>query len=365
MLQGSPDDRVLTPTLILQYVVVVFPSRPKWWALVAQTIEMCALQLVLDGIDESAGRRASFSRLARFGLFSIAIPVVITSRPEGVDASKFERSFTVLTLEPLSPEETRLAVESLLKDSPQGREFSDHLLCVLELRQEHDTLYRNEAFPTAELRQRIEGVRAVNKFVLASVGKDAHRDPADGKAYDPEMRQKCADGTRVVAYRSGTPKSAYLQKLNVAVSPALPKLEEALALLDPASWTKQVVAEKVEVALVRAEAAASSRDLLLKLALLVMKRKAKDPSATATHLWGEIAARTDEIYEVVEQLKPIFELFMRHLLTSIGLDPDAEVAKDTRALMLAGLKDPVPRTPCLPASLCVCGPVGEAYRGSD
>lgn len=353
MLQGSPDDRVLNPTLILQYAVVMFPLQPKWWALVAQAIEMCALRLVLDGIDESAGRRAAFSRFARFGLFSMTIPFVITSRPEGVDASKFVRSFTVLTLEPLSPEETRLAVESLLKGSPQGREFSDHLLSVLELRQEHDKLFREVAFPTAQLQQRIEGVRAVNKFLLANAGEDAHRDPADGKAYDPEMRQKCADGTRVVGSRSGTLKSAYLQELHTAISPALPELDIALERVDPGSWTKQIVAEQVNAALVRAQAAASSHDLLLKLALLVMKAKAKDQSATATRLWGEITERTDEIYEVVEQLKPIFELFMRHLLTSLGLDPDAEVAKDTRALMLAGLKDPVPRTPRFRPPLCV------------
>ena len=117
MLRQSPASRVLTSTVVLQYVVNDLADRPEFWALVAQAMEMRSLQLFLDGIDEAAGRRAECSRLLRLELLPMGLTVVATSRPEGVDRARFERSYVILRLEPLSTEETRLAVEGLLKGS--------------------------------------------------------------------------------------------------------------------------------------------------------------------------------------------------------------------------------------------------------
>lgn len=45
--------------------------------------------------------------------------------------------FVILNLEPLSADQSKQAVQGLLKDFKQGREFSDHLLSVLDIRCVH------------------------------------------------------------------------------------------------------------------------------------------------------------------------------------------------------------------------------------
>ena len=197
----------------------------------------------------------------------------------------------------------------------------------------------------------------MNRFVLSApaVLKDRsqltlqlpHPD-VDGNVYDPQMRQKYADGSRVVSLRADAPKSTYLQRLRQGVAPVLPRLDAQLKLLDLSTWRRASVEKAVDVAISSAEETQSIRELLVKLALLLMKRRAKDGQVTASTLWRQILARTDEIYEVVEQLQPIFLLLMREVLSRLKLDPDAILFEipgksPVRTLMAGQLKDPVMR----------------------
>eukprot|EP00966_Prymnesium_polylepis_P304635 7038224-Prymnesium_polylepis.2 len=98
--------------------------------------------------------------------------------------------------------------------------------------------------------------------------------------------------------------------------------------------------------------------LAVKLALIALKRrKALDPSAppptseagqraleylrnnvpetTVVLLWPRIMARTDPIYEAIEDLLPVFEAAMKQLIT------DAQLNVTNDLILAPALKDPV------------------------
>ena len=70
------------------------------------------------------------------------------------------------------------------------------------------------------------------------------------------------------------------------------------------------------------------------------KRRAYDhlksaaPETTAAMLWPRIVARTDQIYETVEDLLPVFQVAVRALASKVGL-------ADGDLMFAPGLKDPV------------------------
>ena len=146
MLQGTPDNYDISAKIILQYMVAEYPSRPAWWAVVAQAIEMGTLHLNIDGMDKAAGRRIAVGRFVRHVLVPMGINIVATTRPEGVDAAKFESEFTIVMLEPLDAKQIQLAINRQLRDSEQGHEFSDHLLSVLDIRKSHDRFMLTRRF---------------------------------------------------------------------------------------------------------------------------------------------------------------------------------------------------------------------------
>ena len=59
---------------------------------------MRALVIVLDGIDEAAGRRDSISSFVRDVLVLSGLRVVCTSRPESVRVQEFASRFVILDL---------------------------------------------------------------------------------------------------------------------------------------------------------------------------------------------------------------------------------------------------------------------------
>ena len=56
------------------------------------------------------------------------IRLIVTSRPEGVQITKYKRHFAIVDLKPLSAQQQQQAVEQQLKEFPEGREFANHLL---------------------------------------------------------------------------------------------------------------------------------------------------------------------------------------------------------------------------------------------
>eukprot|EP00966_Prymnesium_polylepis_P009559 220508-Prymnesium_polylepis.1 len=180
---------------------------------------MRALVVVLDGIDEAAGRRETISSFVRDALVPAGLRVVCTSRPEGVEVDDFKSRFVILDLKPLSEAQQQEAINVQLEQNSFGRIFSKHLLSFSAIRSEHDRLYYGEAFPSAEERARVEGFAVPNRQFLD--GKGGER--------DKEMRQKVRSGSWASVSAEPEPASAYLRELCSALTPsALARIDAAL-----------------------------------------------------------------------------------------------------------------------------------------
>lgn len=350
-LRGIDPSRQLTETQLLQYFVDEVEDsksahlRDQWLLMLTQALEMRALVLIVDGIDEASGLRDAVSGLV-LDLAAKGVQLAATSRPEGINLDLFKDSFVVLGLKKLDEDQVRQAVNWQLEESPDGREFSDHLLKFSDIRTGHDHIYSSHF--TDEERASIESIQDENRFLLPEPWHGCHLD-IDGKAYDRAMIQHCADGSRVVRPRKGSLRSKYLKRLNQVMAPALTKLDECF---------KQKAAD-YESALLAVKDTDVPLVIATRLAQLVVRRRKGDPPLTPpeptcmpSKLWTDLCVRTDEIYEVVEQLGSDFQSAMRELMSRAGIDPAATAVElshpapggpsTIKTLMIApGLKDPV------------------------
>jgi len=109
MLQDRDEDATIGSSILVQYFAreygVKDEARGQWLAMLAQALQMRTLVVVLDGIDEAAGRRNTVSRFVREVLVPEGFRVVCTSRPEGVSVDDFLARFVVFDLEPLSDQQ--------------------------------------------------------------------------------------------------------------------------------------------------------------------------------------------------------------------------------------------------------------------
>ena len=111
--------------------------------------------------------------------------LVVTSRPEGVRLELYIDRFIVINLLQLSDQQQRKVISSQMK----GNVFFDHLVSLSVIRKGQDEIYE-QAFPAeTKHRQKVEGLRAPNLFLLA----DGSRDPA--------MRQHDVTADHVVTER--------------------------------------------------------------------------------------------------------------------------------------------------------------------
>ena len=82
--------------------------------------------------------------------------VLCTSRPEGATLEAFH-GFDVLELQPLTVAQQREVVVMQLSLLQLNVSFVDHLLAFADLRQQHDQIYVQRAFPS-EVRRRIDSM---------------------------------------------------------------------------------------------------------------------------------------------------------------------------------------------------------------
>ena len=345
--EGAPPDASILIHYFAREYGKQLSERGEWIGMLAQTLELRSLVVVLDGIDEAAGRRDVISRLIRHVLVPFGLRVLCTSRPEGVTLSDFEADFTVFDLAPLSDEQQRQALKVQLNGFPEGRAFSEHLTAFAAIRRGHNELYE-ERFTSTE-RAAIEGYAVPNRFFLDESCSKRNR----------QMRQHAADGS-LIKLSHGPPKSLYHQShANFFTTGLLSSLDAALATAHGSLGEKGVqalvqqlphpeiarlrdahgadlfgcnAADDADGAL-RRDAAFGHMRLAVKLGLLVLdrrmrlqRRSAADealcriaPQATARELWPVIVARTDEAYVALEELKPIFEQAFTQLAVTSGL----------------------------------------------
>jgi hypothetical protein len=228
-------------------------------------------------------------------------------------------------------------------------QFSRHLLEFSKIRKEHDQIYAN-TFASPELRRSIESVGAEDRFIWHAAPDKAFRAP-DQICYDPKMRQLCADGSRVVKRWGGDPRSRYLQEANLLINPVLDWLDQELQSMKLDCTDADVEAMVNKRFHDRGE---NSIKLLGKLGRLQQKLVSKQ-ALTARELWVAIMANTDEMYEVVEELKPTFEAVMQALMLKAGLDPDVVAftkgeGKEEEHVQALMLRSTPKVSSCLPAN---------------
>ena len=156
-------------------------------------------------------------------------------------------------------------------------------------------------------RREMEALCAPDRFLLPG-----------GEDWDPAMRQKCFDGTRLVQKCEDGPHSDLLRQMDAELTPALTALSPE---------TKDFEVRLAQRCPQHKAVAARLHTLFRKLGGAA--------KWTPLALWREIVARTDEVYVVAERLEPPFRREMARLVQRAGLAPDRV------ALQFAPLRDPV------------------------
>ena len=144
-----------------------------------------------------------------------------------------------------------------------------------------------------------------NKFLLPpeAAKEVAFGSEAGRERFDPRMRQKYIDGERFVQRRLGLPfrdpQSRLLRELDAELAPSLGDLDAILgmAALSDSSEAERELTELLEQTLGMAP---TSRRAKLLARLGCLHRKLDDTAAakpSASELWSNVMARTDEIYE--------------------------------------------------------------------
>ena len=294
----------LSLNIIFHYLVLQYGTKPEWLMMLTMAFEMRAVVLVLDGIDEASGRRDDIQDLVLNVLVRMGQRLITTSRPEGVKLERFKATFVIISLEPLSEEQAKKAIDQQMQELQTGQEFSYNLLQFLSIRKEHDRIWRTEAFRTDEERSKVEALLAPDRFLVADPAADAHKD-ADGKVYDPLMRQYCTEGSRVIQLRQDTVRSSYWKELTVVLEPVLGELDGVLKHLG-----EQVTDEALKMAVgdMLVHRSTSPPPQLLNTVASRLCLVARGEKIMPSILAGVIRARTDELYEAVEDLQPLFKL---------------------------------------------------------
>eukprot|EP00966_Prymnesium_polylepis_P247009 5712725-Prymnesium_polylepis.1 len=160
------------------------------------------------------------------------------------------------------------------------------------------------------------------------------------------MRQRCADGSRVVQLREGPVRSTYWKELNIMLEPLLGDLDNVVERCTPEASTEDMT-RTVEQALHSSSGRSGGDERILKTVASRLCLVARDEKTLPSSLIEIVRKRTDELYEAVEALLPTFRVVMAAVLRKAGMDPDRVVAEldsgeQIKALTLAsGLKDPV------------------------
>ena len=323
-----------------------------------------------DGLDEAAGLQAEVEAFV-LQVACDRVSVVATSRPEGVTLENYASSFVVFDLEPLNDEQQLAAIGAQIGEQ---NAFFQHLMAFTRIRKEHDRIYHEVAFPSADDRRRIEGFCAPNKLLLE-----------DGKTRDGARRQRTRDDSAFIHVSHQAPQSTYLLDLQPFFSTKLLRAFDDMLISELAFSADAANEEDVQKCVVRlpdedvkalvsihgndifarerndsviretlaGNATFQRMGLAVKLGLLVLQRhamlhepcksspaamldqlRAAAPQTTASALWPAIVARTDAIFVAVEDLLPVFKRVLEQLASTLSADGGI-------VLRFGELKDPV------------------------
>jgi hypothetical protein len=214
--QGEEGKAACQVDMVAFYIqhTVHKPSRRRF---LLQALDMRLLVVAVDGIDEASDLKADVIAMALEQLSDRGHSLIVTSRPEGVEAELpvFESSgFVLLDLQPLSQEQQDACVQQQLKDN----EFYLHVREFSAVRTKQDELY---ATMDDASRTSIEQVCLPDLFKLKG-----------SEAFDPEVRQRNMQGDVIAANYTGELASAHLREISVELAAGRDKeTQEKLAAL--------------------------------------------------------------------------------------------------------------------------------------
>ncbi|CAK0789892.1 unnamed protein product, partial [Prorocentrum cordatum] len=126
----SPEPEPGGADLVLFYIRREFTDAPTR-AMLTQAFDMRALVVMLDGVDEAANLKQAVEEFVTKTLVPMGMPLVLTSRPEGVRKRLYARDFVIMHLQPLSGDEQHQIARKQL----QGNELFERILACSGLRQ--------------------------------------------------------------------------------------------------------------------------------------------------------------------------------------------------------------------------------------
>ena len=101
-LANNPANNASMTELIVAFINDKYKARPDWCRMLMQSLRLNAAVILFDGVDEAPRLKEDIQRLFTEDLVPKRARYLLTSRPDGVDLFRFERSFVILDLNPVS-----------------------------------------------------------------------------------------------------------------------------------------------------------------------------------------------------------------------------------------------------------------------
>jgi len=278
--------------LVEAFIRIKFGDQPATCAALLQCFQQRTLCVIVDGIDEAADLKALIENFIFREIVPLGHRLLVTSRPEAIDAKRYAPSFVLLSLRKLDAEAQALAIRQQVEDN----EYFQRLAAFAEVRLRHDALWGHVP---EDQQEALEKLASRDAFFL----REGRR--------DPEARQRGLGGA-LVARRDAPAASATLRGLDDRLALlACARPPPGAAYDHRQEWADETVEE------LAAEAG----------------------GADGGGLWREIIAECDELLAVAERLRAPFRRALEELAEALNLPKPS--GRETDRVRLGPLKKPV------------------------
>ncbi|CAE7906762.1 unnamed protein product, partial [Symbiodinium microadriaticum] len=151
--QRSTSDEEASSNLVLFFIRTEYPRGPTR-NMLEQAFEMRSLIVMLDGIDEAANMKLAVEEFVTKTLVLMGVPLLVTSRPEGIRKRLYSRSFIIMNLQPLSGDQQHKIIEKQL----QQNSFFKHLVSFSRARQALEEAFQSNFPESSEDRSALEAL---------------------------------------------------------------------------------------------------------------------------------------------------------------------------------------------------------------
>ena len=181
----DPQELLADPNGLLRwYISSEFAEQHEDRQMLLIAHELCAIVVLVDGVDEAAGMRDIVEAFVHYELVPSGNRLMVTSRPEGVDIEDYKTRFVVVNLKELSQEQQRTVIQMQLK----GNRFFEHLVNIAECRKSLDRTYK-EVFRSEALRIELEDTHFAGAELQAADDKVAEAGQAMHEAAQAREEQ--------------------------------------------------------------------------------------------------------------------------------------------------------------------------------